>query len=144
MKPISRRLRPDTITLYNYIGTDKASGAAVATYQRTSLDRVCNDTGYAQRLSQRGVSTTDNAQLTIELQDYTATGGRTYLPYIEWKALTDKSGYFTFKATDDFFVSGNVTDTLPAETKGTMQQKYQVFSVTSVSKTNSVLSVLGK
>ncbi|MEM5767585.1 MAG: hypothetical protein AAGU32_04765, partial [Bacillota bacterium] len=92
MKQISRRARTGTVTLYNYVSTT----GGVATYQRTEIGLVYLDIGYAQRLSQRGVSVTDNAQLILDLRDMETTNGRTYQPYHDWASLTDKSGHFTF------------------------------------------------
>lgn len=126
MKRISRRLRPATVTLYNHISTT----AGVATYQRTVLKHVSLNTGYQQTLSKRGVSTTDKAQLILELRDLDA-GGRIYSPLPVWIAALDKTGLFTFAADKDFFVEGEVSDELPPMSKQQMQGKFQVFSITA-------------
>lgn len=142
MKTISRKARTSTITLYNYVSTTNA----IATYQRTVIKNVYLDTGYAQRLSQRGISVTDRAQLIIDIGDLQTTNDRVYKPYIEWQTLTDKTGYFTLSSTNDFFIEGDVADTLPSETKTTMMKKYPVYSVSSVSdpKQATILLILGK
>ncbi len=129
MKVISRRARPHTITLYNYISTT----AGAAAYQRTVIDRVYLDTAYQQRLSARGVSTSDKAQLIIDLRDITTTSDRTFLSFPEWQQLSaqQKAGYFTFGSSNDFFISGVATETLPPATKQQMITKYQCFSVTA-------------
>ncbi len=128
-KIISRRARPHTITLYNYLSTT----AGVAAYQRTVISRVSLDTNYQQRLSQRGVATEDTAQLIIDLRDIDATNDRTFLPAQAWQQLTavQKALYFTFGATNDFFIQGTATETLPTTTKQQMIAKYQCFGVTA-------------
>jgi len=140
MKIISRRARPSTITLYNLVSTT----AGISTYQRTVIERVYLGTGYDQRLSQRGVSTSDKAQLIIDTRDIAVTSDREFLDAKSWDALTDKAGHFTFHTANDFFVEGNVADTLPTETKATMQKKYQVFSITSVAVHGDILQILGR
>ncbi len=141
MKTISRRARQSTVTLYNYLSTT----SGVATYQRTVLDRVYLDTGYAQRLAQRGISTTDKAQLIVELRDSAITGNRKYIDPVAWGSLTNKAGYFTFNPANDFFVQGDASETLPSETKTTMQKKYQVYSISNVAApTSDVLQIYGK
>lgn len=131
MKGISRRARPHTITLYNFV----SSAAGVATYQRTVLQQVHLDKGYQQRLSQRGVSTTDTALLILDLSDTIATSNRTFIPAESWAALTtlQKAGYFTFRAADDFFIDGTATETLPSTTKAAMQAKYRLYAVSTAS-----------
>jgi len=127
MRIISRRARPHKITLYNLVSF--ASG--VSTYQRTVIDRVLLDESYQQRLAQRGVSTADTAQLIVDLRDIDATDDRTYLSAKEWTALADKTARFTFNPVNDFFIAGEVNDTLPAMTKQQMIAKYKCYSVTS-------------
>lgn len=127
-KIISRRARPHTVTLYNFV----SSTNGVATYQRTVLKRVLLDTTYQKRLSQRGVTVSDTAQLIIDLRDISATSDRIFKDPVAWGLLTDKTGSFTFSPKTDFFVQGEVADTLPTETKGTMQKKHPVLSVTSL------------
>ena len=125
MKVMARRLRPQTVTLYNYLGT---VGGAMQ-FQRTVLGRVALNAAYQQALSMRGVTTTDKAQLTVDLRDVDAS--RQYIPYHEWLTKADKSSYYTFAQSNDFFVVGDVADELPPLTKQAMAGKYQVFSVTS-------------
>lgn len=144
MKIMARRLRPQTVTLYNYLGT---VGGAMQ-FQRTALGRVALNTAYQQALSMRGVTTADKAQLTIDLRDVDAN--KSYLPYHEWLTKADKSGYYTFAQSNDFFVVGAVVDELPPMTRQTMAGKYQVFSVTSCAtaatdiNAPSILVVTGK
>lgn len=141
MKTIGRRARNKNITLYNYVST--ASG--VATYQRTVIDLVYLDTGYAQRLSSRGIATADKAQLIIDLRDVATTDDRTYLSYKEWSAATDKLNHFTFWTANDFFVEGEAAEVLPAVTKAQMQAKYQCFGISSVSAPDdNVLQIIGR
>ena len=125
MKVMARRLRPQTVTMYNYLG---AVGGAMQ-FQRTVLGRVALNTAYQQALSMRGVTTTDKAQLTVDLRDVDAS--RQYMPYHEWLTKVDKSVCYTFAQSNDFFVVGDVVDELPPLTKQAMAGKYQVFSVTS-------------
>ena len=129
MKKISRRARPHTITLYNYISTT----AGAAAYQRTVIQRVCLDKDYQQRLSQRGVATTDKAQLIIDLRDIEVTANRIFIEPESWILLTaqQKALYFTFQVANDFFIDGTVTDTLPPKTKAEMQTTHRCLSVTS-------------
>jgi len=129
-KIISKRARPYTVTLYNYIST--AEG--VMTFQRTVIERVYLDTAYQQHLSQRGIATSDTCQLIIDLRDITATGGRTFIATKAWKKLTaaEKADYFTFNTANDFFVEGEATETLPSKTKKEMIELYQCFAVSSV------------
>lgn len=146
MRIISRRARPHKITLYNLIST----AAGVATYQRTVIDRVLLDESYQQRLAQKGVSTADTAQLIIDLRDVTVTDSRTYLPAKEWTAREVKTSNFTFNPVSDFFVTGEVSDTLPSMTKQQMVAKYKCFSVTSAATPASdqsgpiILEILGR
>lgn len=141
MKVISRRARQHTITMYNYLST---TGGMMA-FQRTVIKRVSLDTGYAQRLTQRGVSTTDAAQLIIDLRDIEVTDKRTFVPVEAWDTQEDKTKHFTFSTSKDFFIQGEVADLLPPTTKQQMQTKYQCFSVTSVAMPNSdILQILGK
>ena len=141
MKTISRRARNKKITLYNFV----SSTSGIATYQRTVIDLVYLDTGYAQRLSSRGISTQDKAQLIIDLRDFTATDDRTYLPYKEWTVLADKAKHFTFWTANDFFVEGEATEELPTVTKQQMQTSYLCYGVSSVAiPDDNVLQVLGR
>lgn len=130
MKRISRRARPYTVTLYNYVSTT----VGVATYQRTVLQQVHLDKGYQQRLSLRGVSTTDTALLILDLSDTPATDNRTFIPAESWAALTvlQKAGHFTFRASDDFFIDGTSTETMPSTTKAAMQALHRLFAVSQV------------
>lgn len=130
MKRISRRARPHTITVYNYVSTT----TGVATYQRTVLQQVQLDKGYQQRLSSRGVTTTDTALLILDLSDTPTTNDRTFIPAESWAALTasQKAEHFTFRTSDDFFIDGTPAETLPDTTKVAMQVKYRLFAVTSV------------
>ena len=130
MKVMARRLRPQAVTLYNYLGT---VGGAMQ-FQRTVLGRVALNTAYQQALSMRGVTATDKAQLTIDLRDVDTN--KSYLPYNEWliwrgQGIEFVDGYYTFAQSNDFFVVGDVVDELPPLTKQAMAGKYQVFSVTS-------------
>ena len=129
MRKISRRARPHTITLYNYLSTTDGT----ATYQRTVIARVYLDTAYGKRLSERGAVTTDTAQLIIDLRDIDVTSSRTFMPAADWGQLTavQKAQYFTFDTKNDFFIDGTATETLPDTTKKDMILKYQCFSVTS-------------
>lgn len=131
MKKISRRARPHTITLYNYLSTT----AGVAAYQRTVVKRVYLDLSYQQRLSQRGVATEDTAQLILDLRDTEATGDRTFISPWDWALLTteQKALHFTFMTQHDFFIANEVSETLPTATKQDMITKYQCLSVNSVS-----------
>ena len=118
------------MTLYNYTSTT----AGVATYQRTVLNHVYLDKGYQQTLSQRGIQTEDQALMILDLSDYVATSGRTFVPAESWQALTtqQKALYFTFRAPDDFIIDGTASETLPNTTKAAMQVKYRCFGISSV------------
>lgn len=148
MKIISRRARPYTITLYNYLSATNG----VATYQKTVIEHVYLDIAYQQRLAQKGVSTNDTAQLIIDLRDIKTTNNRTFIDYQAWKQLTSlqKLLYFTFAIKEDFFVVGEAIETLPDTTKKDMIDKYQCLSVSSVAIPASdksgavVVEVVGK
>ena len=146
MKVISRRARPFNVTLYNYVSTS----AGVMTFQRTSIQRVSLDLAYQMELAKRGISTTNTASLIIDLRDIDTTSNRTFLTYEAWKALTDKSDYFTFNTNYDFFVVGEAAETMPTTTKAQMLAKYRCYSVTSVAIPASdsgipiILQVTGK
>lgn len=141
MKTISRRARNKTVTLYNFV----SSAAGVATYQRTVLSLIYLDTGYAQRLSARGVATQDKAQLIIDLRDFTATNARAFVSLREWVELENKADYFTISTQNDFFVEGEAVDELPTVTKQQMQVKYQCYGVSSVSVPDeNILQILGR
>lgn len=122
---MARRLRPQTVTLYNYTGTVDGD----MQFQRTVLGRVALNMAYQQALSMRGVTTTDNAQLIIDLRDVEAN--RAFIPYHDWMATKDKERYFTFAQDKDFFVEGATDDNLPPLTKQQMQGRHQAFSVKS-------------
>ena len=130
MHTISRRARPHTITVYNYVATT----AGVAAYQRTVVERVHLDRAYQQRLSQRGVTTADTALLMIDLSDIKTTSNRKFIDAESWPALSaaQQALYFTFRAPHDFFVEGTAPEALPAATKATMQAKYRCLAVSNV------------
>ena len=146
MKVMSRRSRPESITLYNYV----SASAGVMTFQRTYIQWVSLDLAYQMKLAQRGVSTTNTVSMMVDLRDIEATSNRTFLTYEAWKALTTKTGYFTFNTNYDFFVEGEAAETMPTTTKAQMLAKYRCYSVTGVaipasdSGTPIILTITGK
>lgn len=130
MKKISRRARPHTITLYNYLSVT----GGVAAYQRTLIERVYLDLAYAQRLSQRGIATADTCRLILDLRDLKASGGRTFLEQKAWGQMNadEKAEHFTFATGNDFFVMGEAEENLPSVTKAQMAAKYRCFGISSV------------
>lgn len=130
MKKISRRARPHTITLYNYLSATNG----VAVYQRTFIERVYLDLAYSQRLSQRGITTADTCRLLLDLRDLKATAERTFVDQKDWGHLNaeEKAEHFTFATGNDFFVAGKAEENLPFATKAQMVTKYQCFSISAV------------
>jgi len=137
MKKISRRARPHSITLYNYLSTTDG----VAAYQRTLIERVYLDLSYAQRLSQRGIATADSCRLILDLRDINASCGRTFLDQKIWRQLSadEKNYHFTFATGNDFFVAGEAEENLPSAIKAQIVAKHQCFGISAV----AVLEVIG-
>lgn len=138
---MSRKARPDTVTVYNYVGT----AAGVATFQRTVLERVALDRAYRQRLNNRGIQTEDAALLVLDLSDLQATDSRVFTTPEKWVALTtaEKAGYFTF-GPQDFFVEGTAIETLPTDTKATMQTKHRIYAVSELGLPASDTAIAGQ
>lgn len=130
MRSTSRRMRPHVVTLYNFNRTE----GGVASYQRTVLRHVQLDTGFQQKLGRMGVQTEDAATLILDLSDYEATDGRAFVIADVWKRMTveQRAHYFTLGASDDFFVEGDAPETLPAETKATMQKLHRCYAISKL------------
>ncbi len=105
----SRRILRDTVVLANYIGEVND----VATFQYTTLKNVyCySDDGVA--VDNNGRRGNDSAHLyifdTVSIGWDNNGNPRKYLPYELWRALQDKSGFWTLYdgGKDTFYKVGN-------------------------------------
>lgn len=104
---ISARLRPDTITLYVYTGTDARRRP---TYSREVLSGVFLEKEYQSVMERRGIAVKDRAQVII---DVNATPPST----------------FTFPA-NSFFVEGDVADLPPTKSKQDIGKERTVWTIT--------------
>lgn len=103
----SRRMLPDTVTLFNYIG----EADMVAEYSVTIFNNVFCDTSYGDKASIQGGVPNNAARLYIfDMQScaYSVDGKRkTFVPFSEWEKLTDKSLYWTIREDNkDYFAVG--------------------------------------
>lgn len=103
----SRRMLPDTVTLYNYIGEKEM----VAQYSVTVLSNVFCDTDYGATASQQGKSPQDSARLYVfdsKVRAVSADGAvKQFLPFDEWQKIDNKNEFWTFNEDgNDFFVEG--------------------------------------
>ena len=89
------RMLPDTVVLANYIGEVRD----VAAYQITIMNHVYCPEVEGSAVSTPGRRKNDSAQLYFFDKRSIATdengNKRTYLPYELWKALEDKTPYWT-------------------------------------------------
>ena len=90
------RMRPDTVILSNYVG----EVSNVATYQVTVLKGCACVLGTGADARKNGNQSNDVATLYIfdrgtKAASADGTIARTYLPYDEWAALSDKTPYWT-------------------------------------------------
>ncbi len=100
----SRRMLPDEVVLANFLGEVDD----VATFQFTTLKPVYCYGGQGASVDNTGRRKDDSANLYIfDLQSkaYGEDGGeRQYLDYTLWKALPDKSGFWTlYDGGRDYF-----------------------------------------
>ena len=106
----SRRILIDTVTLYNYVGEVND----IATYQETVLKHCYCPTekGIGNGLHAKKPSETAKLYLFDSKTVATSADGarRSYLPYNQWKAVEDKSAYWTLNDSGkDFFVKEGQT-----------------------------------
>ena len=91
----SRRVLPDTVVLSNYVGEVNDA----ATYQETTITHVFCSANEGSAIGNSGRMANDSVSLYIFDRQSVATDSagnkREYLPYSQWKALADKSGYWT-------------------------------------------------
>ena len=114
----SKRMCPDTVTLYNYIG--EVGGRA--TYIKTYLQNVKCIVYLGVGTSTQGRGESDTSMLYIfddMLYAVNEDGEEVqYMPYEEWLKLEDKAGYWTLNFDgDDFYVKGERIDAIPKKTK---------------------------
>lgn len=114
----SKRMCPQTVTLYNYVG--EVGGRA--TYVKTYLHNVKCIVYRGADSSMQGRGENDTSMLYI-FDDILYAANESgvevqYLPYDEWKNLESKDGYWTLSTDgDDFYVDGEFVDELPRKTK---------------------------
>lgn len=107
----SRKILKETIVLSNYLGEVNDFAA----YQDTILTFCyCTD---SESVSKGRPATKENESVRLYLFDFktlasSSTGKkRTYLPYEQWKALDDKSSYWTLNDNGrDYFVKEGQRD----------------------------------
>ena len=106
-------MKPHTVRLFNFVGEVND----VATYQEAVIKNCyCNlDDGVASASS--GRTTNDTARLYIFKRDAKVVSpdgaSMSYLPFEEWAALEDKTGYWTINPNDrDYFVLAGRTNRL--------------------------------
>ena len=91
----SIRMLPDTVVLSNYVGEVND----VATFQETTITHVFCSVDEGSAIGNTGRKADDSVSLFIFDRRSVATDSagnmREYLPYNQWKALSDKSGYWT-------------------------------------------------
>lgn len=114
----SKRMCPQTVTLYNYVG--EVGGRA--TYVKTYLHNVkcIVYRGTATSMQGRGESDTSKLYIFDDVLFATNDAGKEaqYLPYEEWLKLEDKSCCWTLNTEgDDFYVDGECFEELPKKTK---------------------------
>ena len=114
----SKRMCPQTVTLYNYVG--EVGGRA--TYIKTYLHHVKCIVYRGADTSMQGRGESDTSKLYIfdDILYAANEAGKEvqYLPYDEWSQLEDKTGYWTLSAEgDDFYVDGECSGELPTQTK---------------------------
>lgn len=103
----SKRMLPDIVTLYNYIGEKDM----VAQYSVTVLSNVFCDTDYGATASQQGKTPQDSARLYVFDSKVRAVsiGGakKQFLPFDKWEKAKDKKDFWTFNEDEkDYFVEG--------------------------------------
>lgn len=116
---------PHTVTMVNVVDDG---------YNSVVLDGVFLDLSKRSNVNKSGLSDADAATLFIPF--YIKTD-KTYLPPKEYKALEDKSGYWTIyddgenSGADCYFIKGAQTDNLYPFSKARESHDY-VYHVTSV------------
>ena len=114
----TKRMCPQSVTLYNYVG--EVGGRA--TYIKTYLHNVKCIVYRGADASTQGRGESDTSRLYI-FDDILYAANEAgmevrYLPYEEWFKLENKAGYWTLSSDgDDFYVDGECSDELPKKTK---------------------------
>lgn len=129
MLKVSRFLRQNTVTVFNGMTSETENNFR---WQATVLKQVRVDNGRNMALQSRGIESKDNALLLVELRDYTATAGRTYLNAKDWEALSDKNTAWTIKPSQDFFIPVEVPKADLGLSKEELMSKYIVYSFTDM------------
>lgn len=106
-KMASKKMLPDTVTLYNYIGESDM----IAQYSITVLTNVFCDTGYGASATQQGKAPQDTARLFIfdgKVRAESIGGAKKqFLPFDEWEKSNSKKDFWTLNESEkDFFVEG--------------------------------------
>lgn len=102
-------LYENKITVFNYENTNEI-------FLKTLITNVeCQYTIGIERLPEYNVSN-DRCLVMIKFENVngekTTGNNKKYKDYKEWDNLQDKSGYFTFKTSKDFFAIGDFTNTV--------------------------------
>jgi hypothetical protein len=157
MAIISRMLRQDSVTIFNAIAEETENGFR---WQRTVIEGVRVEKGRGMLLREKGIESSEKAQLIIELRDYKATDNRKYASAKVWEQYgeEEKKRWWTINSNSDFFILGDVsgmeTATMAADKIGEqnpelssdfvsgvvclgkegLMNKYEVFSITDISE----------
>lgn len=118
----SKRMCPQTVTLYNYVG--EVGGRA--TYVKTYLHNVKCIVYRGASTSMQGRGEGDTSKLYIFDDILYAEGASntevSYLPHDEWLKAENKDSYWTLNtAGDDFYVDGECSDAYPRR-----EQKFKI------------------
>jgi hypothetical protein len=145
---ISRMLRQDSVTIFNAIAEETENGFR---WQRTVIEGVRVEKGRGMLLREKGIESSEKAQLIIELRDYRATDNRKYASAKEWEQYgeEEKKRRWTINSNSDFFILGVVSDKEMVTMAGVetdfvsgsislgkeeLMNRYEVFSITDVSE----------
>ena len=109
----SPRMLPDIVTLFNYVGEVDD----VATYQKAIISRCYCPMNDGSMPTGNGTAPSNRVALYIFDRDSRVTdesGNKlTYIPFEEWDAKADKSGFWTLRdgpSRDYFIKTGRVAD----------------------------------
>jgi hypothetical protein len=145
---ISRALRQDSVTIFNAIEQEDNKGFE---WQATVIEGARVEKGRGILLREKGIESSEKAQLIIELRDYKATDNRKYANAKAWEQYgeEEKKRWWTINSASDFFIPGVVSDKETVVMAGVetdfvsgsiclgkeeLMNKYEVFSITDISE----------